>query len=284
MAVAALLSTFAAMPAVAQTASTAKVVAIGKIEVLPAVAASAARKKISMDRVSQSLDSQLLAALKTTGKFEPVARSDMKALDEEKAATTGAQFDAFASADYALVVTIDDFQDVRQVGNFGEAGVVTKRVLRLSAVGKIYDAKTTKLIKPANFQVLKNIIDEKQSEVGEDGDLSDSILVEMSRDMSEKIAAELIDIGFPARVVDVDGTEVTINRGKGSGIAVGQVWEVFSAGKKIIDPDTGEVLGSREKLVGRVRVTHVFEKLANAQLEGSFTITPPANVRLVKEE
>ncbi|MDR2675079.1 MAG: hypothetical protein LBC18_09480 [Opitutaceae bacterium] len=243
-----------------------KVVAVSKIKVLPAVAEAAARKKISMDRVAQSLDSQLVAALQATRKYEIVARSDAGALVEE-AAATGRAF-SFGDADYLLVATVDDFQDVSQTADFGWSGKATRRIIRLSTVAKIYDAKTGKINETANFQETKTLAEEKQAAVAEDGDLSDSLLVEMSRGISEKIAGKVVDIGYPARVIGITGAQITISRGEGSGIAVGQMWEIFATGETLVDPDTGAVLGAEEISVGKIRITRVTPKFSVGKIEG----------------
>jgi hypothetical protein len=249
-----------------EAAARLKVLAIGKITATPAVAEAAARKKVSMGRVTQSLDTQLADRVHNTRRFEVVSRSDSAHLAEE-AAAAGRAF-AFGDADYLLTVTVDDFQDVMETGDFGWAGKVTKRVVRLSAVGKIHDAKTNKLVETANFQEVKNFVEEKQAQVVEDGDLSDSLLVEMSRGMAEKIANKVVDVVYPARVIGVTGPQVTIARGEGSGIATGQLWEIFALGEKLVDPDTGAELGAEEISVGKVRITRVAPKFSTGRIEG----------------
>ena len=61
------------------------------------------------------------------------------------------------------------------------------------------------------------------------------------------------------------GDQVTINRGAGTGIAVGQSWGVYAQGEVLIDPDTGENLGSNEAQVGLVTIKRVEAKLSFAE-------------------
>ncbi len=62
---------------------------------------------------------------------------------------------------------------------------------------------------------------------------------------------------------------VVLNRGKGS-LRVGQRLKVYSQGEAIIDPDTGEVLGSDEEQIGLIKVTAVRARLSKARiLKGS---------------
>ena len=59
---------------------------------------------------------------------------------------------------------------------------------------------------------------------------------------------------------------VSLNRGEGAGIAVGDVYDVFAEGEALVDPDTGEVLGSNEVKVARVEVAQVLPKFSKARL------------------
>lgn len=259
-----------------------KVVAVGKIKVTPAVHAAAARKKLSLDRISQAFDSQLIDRLQSTGKYQVIARSDTDALIEEAGATLRA-FD-FGNADYLLIVTVDDFQDVVQEARFATLNkTAKKRVIRLSSVGKLYDAKTNKVIETANFQVENIDTEETLANISSDGDLSDSLLLGITREMSEKIAQRVVDIGFPARIVARTGKVVTINRGDGTGIVAGQLWEAFAIGEALIDPDTGANLGREEIPVGHVRVTRVNPKTSLGEISGEdLGITRGATLRRVE--
>jgi hypothetical protein len=65
---------------------------------------------------------------------------------------------------------------------------------------------------------------------------------------------------------------VTLNRGK-DGLDVGKTLKVYAVGETIVDPDTGEVLGSDEEMIGQIKVTAVRQKLSKAKiLDGSVEI------------
>ncbi|VFM95703.1 MAG: Curli production assembly/transport component CsgG [Candidatus Kentron sp. G] len=72
---------------------------------------------------------------------------------------------------------------------------------------------------------------------------------------------------FPVKVAHVDKDKgiVALNRGKDS-LKVGQRLTVYSQGETIRDPDTGEVLGSEEEAIGKIRVTEVRGKMSLARL------------------
>jgi hypothetical protein len=101
--------------------------------------------------------------------------------------------------------------------------------------------------------------------VAANGNTSDTLLTEATRDMSQRIADRVVDSIFPARIIGRRDKIVTINRNDTSPIAVGQTWEVFTLGQELTDPDTGEK--SREEvLVGTIRVTRVTPQNSQAEV------------------
>jgi hypothetical protein len=218
--------------------------------------------------MSQALDGQMISAIQQTRKFTVLARSDADALIEENAAS-GKAF-AFTESDLTLVVTIDDFQDVTQTATFASIGkTATKRVVRFSTVAKLYETKTNKLVETANFQEQNLDTEELLPASSTDGgELSDSLLLALTRRMSEQIAQRVSDVAFPAKILAKTGKIVTINRGEGTGIAAGQLWEVFALGAELTDPDTGASLGREEMPVGKVRIQRVTPKTAQGEISG----------------
>jgi len=61
---------------------------------------------------------------------------------------------------------------------------------------------------------------------------------------------------------------LTVNRGASAGIAVGETYDLFTPGEALVDPDTGEVLGTNEVKVGRFTVTESQAKLSKGRLDG----------------
>ncbi len=251
-------------------AATLKTLALAKVKTNSAVLtnASATARKNSIDRMSQALDGQLISSVQQTRKFTVLARSDSDALIEENAAA-GQAF-AFGKSDLTLVVTIDDFQDFTQTATFASIGkTATKRVIRFSAVAKLYESATNKLVETANFQEQTlDTEEELANSSATGGELSDALLISLTRRMSEKIAQRVADVAFPARILAKTGKIVTINRGDGTGISVGQLWEVYALGAELIDPDTGASLGREEVPVGRIRIQRVTPRTTQAEING----------------
>lgn len=85
------------------------------------------------------------------------------------------------------------------------------------------------------------------------------------------IAAKLKGIPFEARVIKVTDDEMLISGGEKTGEAVGDVFTVYSVGENLVDPTTGEQLGSELTKKGTVKVVDVKEKYAKAKSDGSLT-------------
>jgi hypothetical protein len=158
-------------------------------------------------------------------------------------------------------------------------------VFRFSIVGKIYDSTTGKLLESANFQTgndaFKQIQQERNYTV-KDGELSDEMMVAVSRSMAEKIANRVADVIFPAKVLIKRDTQVTINRGEGAGVAVGDLFNIFALGDEMIDPDTKESLGREEVKVGKVKISEVNPKFSKAEALEDTGITSGAVLRKVQ--
>jgi len=249
--------------------------------------------KQELNRIIESLDGQLIDRINVTRKFEVVGRSDLSDVMKEQElgasgnvdAKTAAQGGKLAGAKYLLVATVDDFQDYFERAVFeGTGRSATKRVFRFSIVGKIYDS-TGKLLESANFQTgndaFKQIQQERNYSVN-NGQLSDEMMVALSRSMAEQIANHLADVIFPAKVITKRDALVTINRGEGGGVAVGDLFNVFALGEELIDPDTKESLGREEVKVGKVKISEVNPKVSKAEVLEDTGIVAGAVLRKIK--
>ena len=210
-----------------------------------------------LGQVVEALDGQLIDRINATRKFELVSRSDLKDIHTEQDYANSDNVDVNdkarakqfkeAGAKYLLVTTVDGFKDYSELSVVGETGQSANiRALSLSAVAKIYDSTTAKLLESASFQIRKEqrLLSLKRG--NENSALSDELLVGVARDMADKVANRVADVIFPAKVISKIDKQVTINRGDGAGIAVDQIWNVYAPGKELKDPDTGEILGVQE--------------------------------------
>jgi curli biogenesis system outer membrane secretion channel CsgG len=282
-----LLFTFALIAAIAGAVS-AQTAPVGKKKIaITKIAASTALKarmqqqgsELTLQSVIESLDPQILDRIQSTKRFEVLERTDAAALAQE-AAASGRVF-AFNGADYVLTVNVDNFQDAVETRTFNGTGKsFTKRTIVLSAIAKISEVQTQKILTTTNFEVTKSGVGENsKSTVAATGTTSDTLLTDATRDMSQRIADRVVDSIFPARIIGRRDKIVTINRNDTSPIAVGQTWEVFTLGQELTDPDTGEK--SREEvLVGTVRVTRVTPQNSQAEVLEDNGVDVGAVIRL----
>ena len=108
------------------------------------------------------------------------------------------------------------------------------------------------------------------------------MMVAVARDMAQKVANRIADVVFPAKVLLKRDKEVTINRGDGGGVAVGDVFNVYALGEEMIDPDTKESLGREEVKVGKVKITQVNPKTSTADILDDTGIDKGAVLRKAK--
>jgi len=224
---------------------------------------------ISLKRVAESMDGQFISALQSTRKFQVIARSDLPSLQEE-GGFTGSGLAGVSGVDYLLVVSIDDFQDIQERVNFSGLGkVAERRTIRLGAVAKIYDSKSGKLLESANLQI-KNFDAEQvlSNSSTSGGSVSDALIRQLATELAQQAVIRVTEVVYPAKIIAKTGKVVTINRGDGTGIAAGQLWEVFALGEELKDPDTGASLGREELSVGKIRIQRVTPKTAQGEVSG----------------
>jgi curli biogenesis system outer membrane secretion channel CsgG len=84
------------------------------------------------------------------------------------------------------------------------------------------------------------------------------------------ISDKLKGVPFQARIIKVTGdNELLISGGAKTGISEGDVFTIYSVGENLVDPATGEQLGSELEKKGTITVTKVEEKYAKAHSDAS---------------
>jgi hypothetical protein len=280
-----LAATLVAATALAQDAAGKKKLAVTKITANPAVAQrmSAQGVKLSLESILQGLDGQVHDRLLNTRRFEMIERADADALATE-AAASGQAF-SFNGADYILTIRVDGFNDRSETRRLASLGkTIMGRAIEISAVAKITEVATQRAISSANLFV-KKYDSENRSEntVHAVGEQTDALMMDAVRELAQKIAGRTTDAVFPARVIGKRDKVVTINRNDQSGIAVGQVWEVYALGDELVDPDTGDKT-REEVLVGKVKVTRVTPQNSQAEILEDTGIDRGAIVRRIETE
>ncbi len=95
-----------------------------------------------------------------------------------------------------------------------------------------------------------------------DGALRDALSKAMT-----SMVAKLNEMPYTGKVLHVDGKSVTIRAGSKSRLEPGTVLSVYSVGADLVDPDTGRVIGKREKLIGEVKLAeHQGDRISEAEV------------------
>lgn len=113
-----------------------------------------------------------------------------------------------------------------------------------------------------------------------EGALRDALTKAMTR-MVEKLNAA----PFQSRIVAIDGPTVIIRAGTKSRLAPGTVLGVFRPGQDLVDPDTGRVIGKREKRIGEIMVTdHSGERVSEATIKSGVGFSVGDVIKVQKQE
>ena len=94
------------------------------------------------------------------------------------------------------------------------------------------------------------------------------------------IAKKMEEFPFEGSVIKVsDNGQVIINRGSEFGVEVGQELAMVTAGEELVDPDSGELLGTEEgETIGRLKVVKVSEKVSYASVVNGETSPAPGTI------
>jgi curli biogenesis system outer membrane secretion channel CsgG len=266
---------------VASTATAAKpTLAISEIAATKAVLAQArAQGQLNvLEQILQGADSQLANTISKTKRFDIVARSKWKSIMDEQEFTDSGDVNpgdpqaarAFqaAGAKYVATVTADNYQDVTQrmvvEGGFG-ASAAERRTIQLQATLQIWDSTTATMLASAGITLEDSDTSEVMAGARQDGRSTNALIGRMTKDFATKAANIIMDALVPAKVIGYTMGTVTFTRGQGTGVEVDQIWELFHPGEEMIDPDTGESLGSEEIHIGWARVTSVLPKFSKAK-------------------
>lgn len=255
--------------------------AVREIQVQPGVLDAARRQgqADALNQIVQAADGQLIQAVQDTRRFDIVARSDLaKVLREQNLADSGllnpsdpqtARAFSLAGARYVATVSIDNFQDAVARADFsGGLGRTTmeRRTVQLLASLRLYDTSTGVLLDSTTIRLEESDVRETLPGATQEGRLTNALLGAVAESFARQAANAVMDRLAPARVIAYTAGQITLNRAEGTGIAPGQFWRVFHPGRELIDPDTGERLGTEEIPVGWARILEVNPRFSTAQV------------------
>ena len=230
-----------------------------------------AKKYLNLGTILDEME----ASIQKNRKFTLVSRkkSVLKDIREEQefakselTAGNAAEEGQIKNANFLILPTVQDFKFYRSskpVPNLDNKYIrVDSGMLEVNA--QVIDTatggiKTTFYLK-SSFATNKKVVNTK-------GGAPNSVhFTNMAKKVAAQMTDQLVDAVFPMRSLNIQGQQVWINRGKDGGLKKGDVLKVFRPGIALIDPDTGENLGSAETEVGKVKVTRVNPKFTTATI------------------
>lgn len=218
----------------------------------------------------------LTTALSKTRKFDLVERDRMTEILKEQAMGQSGIFDEDTAQTSGTIQGVD----------YIVFGAITEYGLNQKGVaGKDFGFKSTKAIMTIDIRIVdastgsiaiaETVTEEIEGSKGITvegfgaADDNEKVLSDVMRECANSVANLVVSTIYPVKIVSInsEGT-IMLNYGEGF-LCKGDIMEVFSQGEKVIDPDTGEVLGNEEELIDRICVTDCQAKFSKAVTEDS---------------
>jgi len=231
-----------------------------------------------LEQIAQGTDPQLVNALSAGGRFDVVARADLPSVLREQSLSASGNVDTLdpqtakqlqlAGARYLATVSIENFQDVveRTVlkGQFGDSKA-ERRTIQLQGSVRIFDSSSGVLLRATSVALNESALDEILGGVEQAGRKTNALIGKVTSLFATTASRAISDSLMPARVVGYTMGQISFNRTKESGVEAGQIWEVLAPGEAMVDPETGQSLGTEEVHIGWARVTDAGNRFSTAQ-------------------
>lgn len=220
---------------------------------------------------TSALTNKFITALVNTRKFDVVERQRVDDLIGEMQMAESGLMDAaraaragqMIGADYFLMGELSVFTinvTWRRIPNTTKfSRLITAQII---VDMRIVDTRTSRIVAADKGEARHELrsMHDAQVETVFPPDLIDLL----QRQLCDALTIKTIDGVYPIKIIGFSGGTISLNRGEGGGVEVGQVLEVFSLGEEMIDPDTGESLGSEEVKLGALRITEVLPRFSKA--------------------
>lgn len=239
-------------------------------------------------KLDNGMADQLTDALIQSGEFVVLERQTLSdVMDEQDLAQSGrmmksksARTGKLTSAQILVKGTVTEFQAESE----GSSSGISMFGVRLGAEsGDAHVGIIIRLIETTTGQVLDSKRVEGKAESGGFGIGLDLGVVDFGTDSFQKtplgkatqlaideavayVSEKLKDVPFKGRIIQVKNEAVYLSAGSRNGSAVGDTFTVYSVGEELVDPDTGEILGSEEEKIGTVEIFEVKEKYSKAKI------------------
>lgn len=271
-------------------------VALGLLAAVASSAAAAAAKPrvaviefkdktshYSWYRAGEAAQDMFVTELVKSGKYRVIEREQLAAIMQEKGLSLSGDIDPktavkagkLLGVEYLITGALTELgvadRGARVPGVFGMPSVrVGSQKMDASIDARMINTTTGEIVWADTAK--ESTSDAQVFVAGAGGGVEDKRKLDrVLRPVVVKLAASMGKVGAPTsglggagdasgiagKIAKVEGGSVFLNVGAEAGIKEGDAFDVYRVGNVIKDPDTGEVLGSDETKVGRVKVTKV---------------------------
>lgn len=194
-------------------------------------------------------------------------REEQKFSESDLAKGDAAATGQLANAHYLVLPKVQNFKfyrSIKALPNF-DSKYTRQDSGMIHLTAQMVDTTTGQVV--TTFD-LKSKFYTKSKIVNSRGGVPNNIyFTKMAKDVSAQLADQFVNAVYPMKVVKrTKRGQVIINRGKDGGLKIKQVFDVFFAGEELVDPDTGESLGSGEEFVGQIKIVRINPKVTYAKI------------------
>ena len=274
------------------------------------------------DFIKMNLKEALRQGFVDAGKFEIVDRNeqDLKKLFEEMKFSgervamvdvndqKKAEYGKIAGMEYMVIININDFYTGFQSSKFQTTSPEGRFVTRVGANLRLINSSTGKVILEKSVTVKKSIdaksastqefsINKEENKTdsqtgpvekikdangGRVWQINTELANKVIKSLADKIVRKIVDELYPIKILVRSGSSVSLNRGRDNGIKVGDEMSVFTV-KKVMDDDTEDILDLLHP-VGKIKITSVSEKTAEAEITEDSGVAKDCTARLQEAE
>ena len=167
-------------------------------------------------------------------------------------------------ADYLVYGAITEYSEEARTINTGNFQN-TKLITTLGIDVKIADAHTGEIRRAEAIRISHESGSAINTGRFAQADVSSDGLVSAQRKAAKQVGALLVESIFPISVVDTLDGDIYLNYGD-SILSLGDILKISRQGKKLIDPQSGKVLGSTQTKVAKIRVKETENDFSIAEL------------------
>jgi Curli production assembly/transport component CsgG len=232
---------------------------------------------ITRQVLEREFSNQLIEFLVKSRKFNVLNRTDIQRIIAENRLTDSVwakpgqeqMVGKLLVSDYLVTGTINRLEFLRRRQNIAITNEVSTRVtgtfkfqFKITAIksGKVVCAE--QIIEKLKSDEVRRLIPASERRDWTLSDFKDFLFKRSANKAGNQILSGI----YPIKIASVKGSSVMLNRGRGAGIAAGQIYTVFNQGEVVKDPDTGEVLGANEEEAGTIKISAANPKFSSGKI------------------